>query len=171
MIDASRTQHRRELEAAGFVDVSEADVDPWSKLLFERDDEIDMSGAVLPPGWTIRPIDVERELPAYVDMHREVFGSANMTLDWRRAATRMLAYRNDLDLVLVDDVGTLEGFCIGWLRDAATGERVKKLAVLFAPPCVVVLTTLLALRTVRMRRHYGRHCVSRISSSRLSFTH
>lgn len=134
LIDASRTQHRRELEAAGFVDVSEADVDPWSKLLFERDDEIDMSGAVLPPGWTIRPIDVERELPAYVDMHREVFGSANMTLDWRRAATRMLAYRNDLDLVLVDDVGTLEGFCIGWLRDAATGERVKKLAVLFAPP-------------------------------------
>jgi len=126
-IDARQMQRRRELEAAGFVDVSEADVDPWSKLLFECDDEIDLRGAALPPGWVIRPIDVERELPAYVDMHREVFGSANMTLDWRRTATRMPAYRNDLDLVLVDDAGVFEGFCIGWLRDAATVERVGQI--------------------------------------------
>jgi ribosomal protein S18 acetylase RimI-like enzyme len=50
----------------------------------------------------------------YVDLHRTVFESNNMTLSWRERTLTHPHYRPDLDLVVVNPNDVPVGFCICW---------------------------------------------------------
>jgi len=119
---------RHDLAALGFKDVSEAGDDAWSKVLFELvDDSLLPPTIKLPKGHQIRSLDTSSEIQAYVDLHRQVFQSENMTHGWRTNATQMTDYINALDLVISSDDGELYGFCVAWLRKLASGETVGQI--------------------------------------------
>jgi ribosomal protein S18 acetylase RimI-like enzyme len=126
-IPAACLSQRRELEALGFEDVSEASEDAWSKVLFELVDASVLPPVELPEGYQIRSLNAESEIQAYVDLHREVFRSGNMTHGWRTNAMQVIGYDNDLDLVIASDAGELCGFCVAWLRKLASGETVGQI--------------------------------------------
>ena len=50
-----------------------------------------------------------------------------MTTAWRTRTTHAHDYNNALDLVVASDTGELQGFCIAWLRQLATGEIVGQI--------------------------------------------
>jgi ribosomal protein S18 acetylase RimI-like enzyme len=126
-IDARSETQRRDLETLGFVDVADDGEDAWSKVLFELNAERAIEQPPLPAGLRIRSLNPGTEIQAYVDLHREVFGSENMTAGWRAQSTRAAGYHNDLDLVVASDAGELHGFCVAWLRRRATGEVVGQI--------------------------------------------
>ena len=119
---------RHDLAALGFKDLSDADDDAWSKVLFElADDSLMPPGIKLPKGLHIRCLDTSSEIQACVDLHRQVFQTENMTHGWRTNATQMDGYINALDLVVSSDDGELCGFCVAWLRKLASGETVGQI--------------------------------------------
>jgi ribosomal protein S18 acetylase RimI-like enzyme len=71
----------------------------------------------MPPGFAIRPLAGQREVEAYVELQRAVFGSKNMTPEWRARTLRQREYIPDLDLVAAAPDGRLAAFCICWLAD------------------------------------------------------
>lgn len=117
----------RDLLALGFEDCAGMGEDAWSKVLFELAPDAELPLPQLPTGFYIRNLDASTEIQAYVDMHREVFQSENMTFDWRQRATRMDGYVNALDLVVASDTNELCGFCVGWVRQRASGEIVGQI--------------------------------------------
>ncbi len=123
-IGAHRGKERSTLEASGLEDVSDVGEDSWSKVILELTDESRLEPVKLPAGLTIRSLNVQNELQKYVDLHREVFASESMTIRWRERTTLLPEYQNVLDLVVVDDHGDLQGFCVGWLRRLVSGEIV-----------------------------------------------
>jgi ribosomal protein S18 acetylase RimI-like enzyme len=112
---AHQAGRRRDLEAAGFADQAGVGESAWSKVLMARDTATHRTVA-LPSGFAIRPLDGEREVEAYVALHRAVFESDNMTVAWRARILRQAAYRPENDLVLQASDGSLAGFCVGWLN-------------------------------------------------------
>ncbi len=118
---------RNDLVSLGFEDVSDIGEDSWSKVLFEFVEDRLLLPMQLPTGLAIRSLNPITEIQAYVDMHREVFRSENMTYPWRVAATQMQDYLNTLDLVIASDAGDLYGFCVAWLRHLASGEIVGQI--------------------------------------------
>ncbi len=118
---------RHDLVALGFEDMSDAGDDAWSKVLFELVDDYLFPPMKLPKGYQIRSLDTSSEIQAYVDLHRRVFQSENMTHGWRTKAIQMTDYINALDLVLSSDEGELVGFCVAWLRKLASGETVGQI--------------------------------------------
>jgi ribosomal protein S18 acetylase RimI-like enzyme len=126
-IAASCSEQRRELEALGFVDVSDDEKDPWSKVLFALPEGCTVTPVALPSGMAIRSLRVPEEVDAYVALHRAVFESDSMRRGWRERTTQMPGYRNALDLVLVSEPGELCGFCVAWLRERATGTTVGQI--------------------------------------------
>jgi ribosomal protein S18 acetylase RimI-like enzyme len=50
-----------------------------------------------------------------------------MTAAWRAQSTQMPDYDNTLDLVIASEQGDLVGFCVAWLRQLASGERVGQI--------------------------------------------
>jgi ribosomal protein S18 acetylase RimI-like enzyme len=117
---AHQAGRRRDLEAAGFADQVDAGENAWSKVLMARD-AVSHRPVALPPGFAIRPLDGQREVEAYVALHRAVFESENMTIAWRLRTLRQAAYRPGNDLVLQAPDGELAGFCVGWL-DGDAGQ-------------------------------------------------
>lgn len=126
-IPANCISQRHDLEALGFKDQAHADDDAWSKVLFELPHDAPVPVAPLPEGYSVRNLNPTTEIQAYVDLHRQVFNSESMTVDWRKHATRGLGYINDLDLVIASDQGVLQGFCIAWLRTLTSGEVVGQI--------------------------------------------
>lgn len=126
-IAADCREHRQILEDGGFIDVSEADVDPWSKVLFALPTAQGLAAPSLPAGMMIRSLAVPQEIEAYVALHRAVFQSESMTPAWRERTTQMPGYRNELDLVLVADTGELCGFCIAWQRNLIDSEPIGQI--------------------------------------------
>jgi GNAT superfamily N-acetyltransferase len=126
-IPAECRKQRDDLEALGFKDMSEAGDGPWSKVLFELVNEGRLPPTRLPQGYQLRSLDSRTEIQAYVDLHRQVFKSENMTHGWRTRATRMAGYLAELDLVISLDGGELVGFCVAWLRKLGSGETVGQL--------------------------------------------
>ncbi len=118
---------RRDLAALGFKDLSEAGDEAWSKVLFELVDDSLLPSIELPSGHQIRNLDIKSEIPAYVDLHRQVFQSENMTHGWRTNATQMTDYINALDLVIASDEGEFLGFCVAWLRKLNSGRTVGQI--------------------------------------------
>jgi len=104
----------RELEASGFTCQTNACEDSWSKVWMRRPAELPAQCPV-PTGHTIRPLAGEGEVAAYAELQREVFGTQNMTAEWRSRTLRRPEYIPDLDLVAEAPGGRLAAFCIGWL--------------------------------------------------------
>jgi ribosomal protein S18 acetylase RimI-like enzyme len=50
-----------------------------------------------------------------------------MTHSWRANSTRMAGDTNALDLVVVTEDGDLCGFCVGWIRQQASGEVIGQI--------------------------------------------
>ncbi|GAA5527185.1 GNAT family N-acetyltransferase [Herpetosiphon gulosus] len=117
-------QHRlRQLLAAqGFADQSAVEQDPWSKYVFRRGNQAP-SPTTLPAGISIRPLAGMAEIAAYTNLHRAVFESTSMTESWRANTLKQPSYRAELDLVAVDQIGALVGFCIGWFNQQGFGGR------------------------------------------------
>jgi mycothiol synthase len=83
----------------------------------------------LPPGFVLRPLDGEREVEAYVRLHRAAFGTNNMTIAWRRRTLVMPGYVPELDVVAVAPGGELAAFCVCWLNPDTGQGQVEPLGV------------------------------------------
>lgn len=123
-----------DLEAAGFVCQAHAEQDPWSKVLLRRPAQEPVANSVLPASVAIRPLAGESEVEAYVELHRTVFQSKNMTAEWRTRAMRRPEYSPELDLVAVAEDGSLAAFCVGWLSNDFRGRLVGQIEPLGVHP-------------------------------------
>lgn len=111
-------ERRRALAAAGFITPEDA-TSTWSQVLYTRDAAAPVPHGQLDHGYAVRPLAGAAEVPAYVELHRAVFGTTNMTEAWRTATLRRPEYRPELDLVATGPDGRLAAFCVGWF--AASG--------------------------------------------------
>lgn len=73
---------------------------------------------IVPPGYALRSFGGEREIEARIAVHRDAFHPSRMTTDKHRRVMRSLAYRQDLDLVVVAPDGAFAAFCILWHDEA-----------------------------------------------------
>ena len=121
----------RDLEESGFTCQADVGQDSWSKVLLQRPAQLPVVDYALPTGFLIRPLGGEDEVEAYVQLHRAVFESKSMTVEWRRRTLRRPGYVSDLDLVAVAPDGRLAAFCICWLdRDLEEpGGQIEPLGV------------------------------------------
>jgi len=117
-----QAERRRVFEAAGYRDQSGGE--PWSQVIMRRAGEETPPPVALRPGFAIRPLRGAAEAPAYVALHRAVFGTENMTTDWRAATLRAPGYRPEFDLVATDPDGELAAFVIGWQQTTADGRTI-----------------------------------------------
>ncbi len=116
---ADQTERIQTLKAAGFVSQADLGENSWSKVWLRRLAGMPVKEYRLPPGFTIRSLAGEAEVEAYVDLHQAVFGSKNMTAEWRSRTLLQPRYRPDLDVVVQAPDGSLAAFCIGWLNQIA----------------------------------------------------
>ncbi len=123
---AGQAERIRHLEAAGYRCQSDLGQDSWSKVLMRRPGQEPVPAYRPPAGFTIRPLEGEKEAQAYVDLHRAVFETKNMTVDWRLRTLSNPAHTPDLDIVISSPDGRLGAFCVGWLNrrpgGALTGQ-------------------------------------------------
>jgi len=118
---ASQTDRIHDLEQAGFESQANVGENSWSQVLMGHSMQIpDVIN--LPDGFYIRPLNGAREVDAYVDLHRSVFESKNMTTEWRKRTLERSEYIVDLDLVAVAPNGQLAAFCVCWLAQDTTGN-------------------------------------------------
>jgi mycothiol synthase len=120
-IFSDQAERIQAVEAAGFVSQANVGEDSWSKVLLSRPAGQEIASWSAPEGFRIRPLDGRAEAKLYAFLHRAVFESTNMTLDWRLRTLVQPAYRSDLDLVAVAPNGELAAFCICWLNEASAG--------------------------------------------------
>ena len=121
---ASQADRIRDLEAAGFASQADVGEDSWSKVWMRRAGQSPVKVYQPPAGFTVRPLNGEKEVEAYAELHRAVFESKNMTTDWRRRTLLHPDYRPDLDLVVESPDGRLAAFCICWQQKRADGSLV-----------------------------------------------
>lgn len=86
----------------------------WSIVQFTLDLKQNLPLPQLMSGFQIRPLHGISETQLYVDLHRAVFESNNMTLNWRERTLLHYRYRPELDLVVVNPNDEPVGFCICW---------------------------------------------------------
>ncbi len=127
MAFANQTDRIRDLEAAGFASQANVGADSWSKVLMRRPAQMPVAEYTLPAGVTIRSLAGENQVDAYVQLHRAVFGSKNMTAEWRMRTLRRPEYVADLDLVAVAPDGRLAAFCICWFDRDSEGEPIGQI--------------------------------------------
>jgi mycothiol synthase len=124
MVSAHQTNRIGDLEDAGFVSQANVGEDSWSKVLMRRLPQAPVEEYTLPAGFSIRPLAGENEVDAYVQLHRAVFESKNMTAEWRTRTLRRPEYTPGLDLVAIAPDGRLAAFCICWLAKDSEGEPI-----------------------------------------------
>ncbi len=117
----------RDLEKAGFECQSDVGEDSWSKVLMRRSVEAPVKVYTAPSGYIVRPLAGEKEVEAYVELHRAVFESKNMTVDWRKRSLEHPAYKPELDIVVESPDGRLAAFCICWFDETSLDGRVEPL--------------------------------------------
>lgn len=121
---ARQSARIHQLEQAGFASQADVGEDSWTKVLMARENTDAMEDPLLPEGFTIRPLAGDAEVEPYVELHRSVFESKNMTVTWRAQTRRQSSYVADQDLVAVAPDGQLAGFCVGWINtNAPAGVR------------------------------------------------
>lgn len=118
---ASQSDRIRDLEALGFTSQENVRENSWTQVLMEHSMQIPAERHVA-DGFQIRPLMGAGELDAYVDLHRAVFESKNMTVEWRKRILQRPEYIPDLDLVAVAPDGQLAAFCICWLAEDEYGK-------------------------------------------------
>jgi ribosomal protein S18 acetylase RimI-like enzyme len=104
------------LEAAGFANQANLGENSWSRVFMRRPADLPVKDYRLPPGFTIRSLAGEGEVEAYTELHRAVFETKNMTVEWRRRTLQQPGYRPDLDVVVATPDGSLAAFCVTWLH-------------------------------------------------------
>jgi mycothiol synthase len=124
---SGQTRRIQDLEAAGFACQSDVGEDSWSKVLMQRSIQTPVRVYNPPPGFLVRPLAGESEVPAYVGLHQAVFESRNMRVDWRMRTLQHPDYRPELDLVVVSPDGRLGAFCICWFDALSRVGRVEPL--------------------------------------------
>jgi mycothiol synthase len=127
MVFEDQTQRIHELEESGFECQAEKGEDSWSKVLMRRSLEIPVKLYQPPAGYTIRSLKGEEEAGTYVELHRSVFESRNMTVDWRLRTLKHPAYRRDLDILVETPDGKLAAFCICWFDEDLSAGHVEPL--------------------------------------------
>jgi ribosomal protein S18 acetylase RimI-like enzyme len=110
-----------DLEVAGFASQDSVGEDPWSQVLMQNSLGVLLDESSSPAGFIVRPLAGLNEAPAYVELHRTVFESRNMTEAWRARTLRRPEYHPDVDLVAVAPDGRLAAFCICWLQRDSSG--------------------------------------------------
>ena len=112
------------LVKAGYAP-QDTDDNAWSQVTLSLAAGIQFPPCPVKTGYRLRPLRGEAEALAYVDLHRKVFESTNMTEAWRREIIRHPAYRPELDLVIEGPDGELAAFCVAWIgeRLSETGDR------------------------------------------------
>jgi ribosomal protein S18 acetylase RimI-like enzyme len=120
---AGQKERMEDLTARGFADQVDAPEDAWSMVFLTRPATASAQKKSLPPGYRLRALNGPAEVAAYVALHREVFGTKNMTEEWRAQTLRQPAYRPELDLVIEAPDASLAAFCIGWYDPAGYGGR------------------------------------------------
>jgi ribosomal protein S18 acetylase RimI-like enzyme len=80
-----------------------------------------------PAGYTVRALNGESEACAYVELHRSVFASKNMTVDWRLRTLRHPAYRAELDIVVAAPDGHPVAFCVCWFDEETHTGHIEPL--------------------------------------------
>jgi mycothiol synthase len=113
---ADQSGRRHDLEKAGFASQAEVGEDSWSKVWMQRDAQTPVPTYPLPAGFVLRPLAGEGEVEAYVELHRAVFETKNMTVEWRMRTLIHPDYIPELDMVVATPDGRLAAFCIGWLN-------------------------------------------------------
>jgi ribosomal protein S18 acetylase RimI-like enzyme len=130
MVFANQTNRIRHLEASGFASQANRGQDSWSKVLMSRTARTPMPLCKMPAGFTVRPLEGEGEIEAYVALHQSVFESRNMTAAWRARTLDCPEYMPDLDLVAVGPDGRLAAFCVCWLgRGTKVSGQIEPLGV------------------------------------------
>lgn len=124
---ADQSAQIRDLEDAEFANQADMGEDSWSKVLMECPAAMPVAAAALPAGFVVRPLAGEREVDAYVELHRAVFETRNMTSEWRARTLQRPEYVPDLDLVAVAPDGSLAAFCICWLHRQANGTAIGQI--------------------------------------------
>jgi ribosomal protein S18 acetylase RimI-like enzyme len=110
------------LEQRGFASQADVGQDSWSKAMLRRSVDLAKPEGSLPSNFSIRPLAGASEVEAYVELHRAVFESRNMTVEWRNRTLRQTEHIPDLDLVAVALDGRLAAFYVGWLWRDNSGE-------------------------------------------------
>ena len=118
---ASQTERIRDLEEVGFASQENVGKNSWTQVLMKHSMQTPAE-RTLPDGFHIRPLNGTGEVEAYVELHRLVFESKNMTVEWRKRTLQRPEYIADLDLVAVAPNGQLAAFCIGWLAKNEHGN-------------------------------------------------
>jgi ribosomal protein S18 acetylase RimI-like enzyme len=120
------------LEEAGFASQADVGEDSWSRVFMARSAGLPAAKHEVSAGFKIRSLAGEAEVGAYVELHRAVFESKNMTVEWRVRTLRRPEYVPDLDLVAVAPDGRLAAFCVCWLgrhSEAAISGQIEPLGV------------------------------------------
>ena len=120
-VPANQTNRIQDLEKIGFTSQENVGENSWSQVLMEHSMQI-ADKINLADGFHIRPFNGASEVEAYVDLHRAVFESKNMTVAWRNRTLQRPEYVHDLDLVAVAPNGQLAAFCISWLAENPNGD-------------------------------------------------
>lgn len=118
---AGQVDRIRHLEKAGFASQANVGENSWSQVLMKHSMEIP-NDIKLPNSFHIRPLAGALEVEAYVELHRAVFESKNMTAEWRNRTLERPEYVAELDLVAVAPNGRLAAFCVCWLAKDSNGE-------------------------------------------------
>ncbi len=128
MVFSDQSQRIQDLAAAGFSCQADIGEDSWSKALLQRSGETPVK--IYRPrssGFIVRPLAGENDIADYVMLHRTVFETKNMTVEWRLRTLMHPAHRPDLDIVVEAPDGRLAAFCIGWFDDALQAGHVEPL--------------------------------------------
>ncbi|MBN2549050.1 MAG: GNAT family N-acetyltransferase [Anaerolineales bacterium] len=96
-------------------------------LSFSRPLDEPIPEPVLPYGFRIRPFAGEREVEAWVGLHRAAFGTEHMTAEERLLMMRAPSYNPDMDLVVEGPDGSLAAYCMCMIypeENTRTGRKV-----------------------------------------------
>ena len=91
----------------------------------------------LPEGFTLRQVAGEHEMEEYVALHRDAFGTQNMTVEHRLSIMHNPEYLPDLDLVVMAPDSTMVAFCICNIsqeRNAQSGRSEGEVAIIGTRP-------------------------------------
>jgi len=105
------------LENKGYRSQENIGEDSWSKVLMKRFNHPLKIMYKPKPGYIVRPLAGDEEIPSYVQLHQTVFGSKNMQASWRSRMRTIPQYFSDLDIVVESPDGRLVAFCIGWIME------------------------------------------------------
>lgn len=123
MAFSEQSDRIRDLENAGFKCQSDVGDNSWSKVLMKRSFQLPVKVYEPRLGFIVRTLAGEKEVDQYVELHRSVFESKNMTVDWRRRTLCHPDYQPDLDIVVESSDGRLVAFCICWFdKNSMTGH-------------------------------------------------